>query len=321
VPTGAVTLHDRSVGETQRTVLPANRRRRTAAELCAFGVAVALVVVTALVVRSPTVARTTPPTGDTGSIPTAVVRHDVAQFVTLSADGRTITAWPISDSCGDPLPNRMTVAATGSRVALTMLVTEPVYSASNPAPTVCALAAFFSPLVRVRLAHPLGSRALVQGLTGGAIPWFGGAQLATAEVLPTWCVPGLLAPAGDDPSGTAPAPSGSHPGATWTCPPQPLPGPAALSGARSLSFSQWVGRIGSLGLPVERRVTVHGEPALIKVDDVGQGNAVVRSISWHAQGYSLMVTSDYHGPWASVRAHSVLSDAQLVAIASGVVVP
>jgi len=298
----------------------AGRSRRTVAELCAFGVAVGLVVVTAFAVRTPAPPRTAPPNDGNASMPTEIVRHDVTQFVSVSADGRTVTAWPIADACGAPLPSRMTVAATRSQVALTMHVNEPVYSAANPAPTVCATSSF-TPygFVRVRLAHPLGSRALVQELSGAAIPWFGGAQLARTTVLPSWCVPGPLAPA--YPYGVAPEPTSSHPGATWTCPTVGLSGPVASEATHSLSYSQWAGTVGSLGLPVERRVTVHGRPALIKVDDVGAGTAVTRSISWHEHGYSLEVTSSYIGPWSAVPARSVLTDAQLVAIAHGVEVP
>jgi|ERR1039458_134367 hypothetical protein len=244
----------------------------------------------------------------------------VPSFAAVSRDGRTLTTFPVVGPCGDRLRQRLMAVESGDQVSLTDLVHGRQYTKAQLRHMVCALAVFsFGPPPSVTLRAPLGTRAVVQGLTGRRIPVYGGAQVATPKVLPKGCAPGPIQPISDIITAGPPYPTGSHPGLTWSCNVEvPFPPRYAFTPASQLQFGQWQGWIRSLDLPIEEHTTVHGLPALVKVRRVDAFNIIQeRSISWHEKGQTFVITSTSGLSLTVAHSKAVLSTQGLVRIANG----
>jgi len=248
----------------------------------------------------------------------------VSDFVSVSRDGRTLTAFAIAGPCGDYVHNELLAKVTATRVSVVMRVEGRRYSASQLEHMVCATWGTFgprAPLPSIRLSEPLGARAVVDALTGRPIPTYGGSLIARPTVLPRGCVPGAVEPRSDVITNGPPYARGFHPGVSWTCAVATSFPSSRFGPASTLEVGQWRGRIGSLGLPVERRASVHGLPAIIKVAAVNSPTDVIaRSVSW-MQGATTYIVTSYSGLAASpAHSRAVLSDAELLAIADAMVV-
>jgi hypothetical protein len=242
-------------------------------------------------------------------------------FAAVSRDGRTLTTFPVYGPCGDGMRQRLLAVESGQLVSLTLLVHGRQYTEAQLRQMPCALA-FVSNVSppSVTLGAPLGSRVVVQGLTGRSIPVYGGEQIATPTVLPRGCAPGPIQPISDIITAGPPYPTGSHPGLTWSCDVAvPFPPRYAFTPASQLQFGQWQGWIRSLDIPIEVHTTVHGLPALVKVRRVNAFNIIQqRSISWHEDGQTFVITSSSGLSQTVAHSKAVLSAAELVRIADGV---
>lgn len=251
-----------------------------------------------------------------GSSPRGTYLAPVPNFAAVSRDGRTLTIFPVLGPCDDPMRERLLAVESDGRVYLTVLVHGKMYTEAQLRTMVCALDVISLGMLSVTLRAPLGSRAVVQGLTGRRIPIYGGAQVATPSVLPKGCAPGTIQPSFSLPNS---GPSDHKPGLTWSCDVSvPFPRRYAFAPASQLQFGQWQGWVRSLGLPIEERTTVHGHPALVKVERVGAVNIIqVRSISWREDGQTFVITSESGLSQTVAHSRVVLSAAELVRIADG----
>jgi hypothetical protein len=246
----------------------------------------------------------------------------IGQFVALSRDGRTLTTFAATGPCGEPQKTRLLVRESRQRVELTLLVKGEQYSQAQLDQMICALdlRVIRGPLPSVRLAMPLGSRLVLQGLNGNRITVYGGASIALPTVLPVGCKPGRVTPIDSyTESRTPPYKQSQHPGLTWSCEPKvPFPRRYSFAPASELVVDQSLGWVRSLGLPIQLRTQVHGHPALVKIAHLGSVRTIqARSISWRQDGETFVITS-YSGLSLTV-AHSqaVLSAQALIRIADG----
>jgi hypothetical protein len=258
------------------------------------------------------------PTAPIGTPPGTYLAQ-VPSFAAVSRDGRALTVFPVEGPCGLPMRERLLAVESGDRVSLSVLVHGKRYTEAQLRHMACALGLIsIGPLPSVTLRTPLGTRPVVQGLTARRIPAYGGAQVATPTVLPKGCAPGPIQPSAAV-LASGPHPLDSHPGLTWSCDVTvPFPRRYAIDPASQLQFGQWQGSVGSLGLPVEERTTVHGNPALVKVEQVGSVNIIqVRSISWREDNQTFVITSMSGLSLTVAHSSAVLSAADLVRVAEG----
>lgn len=252
-----------------------------------------------------------------GPLPAHTYLAPVPSFAAVSRDGRTLTIFPVAGPCGLPMHERLLAVESSIRVSLTVLVHGRRYTEEQLRHMICADVLIPSgPLPSITLHALLGNRMVVQGLTGQRIPAYGGKQVAAPAVLPKGCTPGPIQPSfGVASSG----PPYHNPGLTWFCNPTvPFPRRYAFTPASQLQFSQWQGWVPSMGLPIEERTTVHGNPALVKVERVGAVNIIqVRSISWREDGQTFVITSSSGLSQTVAHSKAVLSAADLVHIADG----
>ncbi len=235
----------------------------------------------------------------------------------MSRDGRTLTVFPVEGPCDYPMRERLLAVESDDRVYLTFLVHGKMYTEAQLRNMICALDfTSFGQLPSITLRAPLGSRAVVQGLTGHRIVVYGGAQVATPSVLPKGCAPGTIQPSF---SLANSGPLERNPGLTWSCDVAvPFPRRYADEPASQLQFGQWQGWVRSLGLPIEERTTVHGHLALVKVEHVGAVNVIqARSVSWREHGQTFVITSMSGLSVTAEHSRAVLSAAELVRIADG----
>ena len=257
------------------------------------------------------------PNGASGPGVSAFVSRPLTSFVAVSRDGRTLTTFAYRGPCGEPIQNRLVAVETAKKVTLTLLVHRLTRAQADQ--TACALAVFYPPsFPSVRIAAPLGRRALVQGFPERPLPTYGGSTIATPAVLPMGCRLGRIRPATDILTNGPPYPRGFHPGVTWSCGVTVPYRPATFGPASLLTFGQWQGRVGGVGLPVEMRTTVHGQPALVKVEGFGSLAVVQeRSIEWFEQGQSFVITSVTNLEPSVSHTGAVLSAAELIRVAEG----
>jgi hypothetical protein len=301
------------------------RRRRDRMVVTATAVTVAAGLVTVIVLAGLGASSATSGSPSASSGVAGSHRTEVPSFAALSRDGRTLTVEGVTGPCDTFVKNRLLVSATHTHVALTLLVQGP----AHPKPTGCLLADVAPQWLiaqpqwpSVRLAAPLGSRRVVQGLTGRTIPVFGGASLATPTVLPRGCHLGVVLPTGDILTNAPPYPRGFHPGVTQTCAVAVPFRSTPQRPASTLQLGQWRGWIYSLGLPIERRALVHGHPAVIKMEAYGAiYNLQERSISWHEDGGTFVITSSTSLRPSRAHDRAVLSSRELLAIANGLAIP
>jgi hypothetical protein len=284
-------------------------------------VGLGLVLVLGVVAIGVEVGRYAPrPRVPTAPLPAHTYLAEVPSFAAVSRDGRTLSVFPVTGPCGEPVRQRLLAVESDDRVSLTLLVHGRKYTDAQRRHMICAAVAIYpGPPPSITLRAPLGTREAVQGLTGRRIPVYGGAQVATPRVLPKGCAPGPVQPSGDILTSGPPYPSGSHPGLTWSCDVTvPFPPRYPRTPASTLDFGQWQGWVRSMGLPIEERTAVQGHPALVKVERVGAVNIIqVRSISWREDGQTFVITSASGLSQTVAHSRAVLSAAALVRIAEG----
>jgi len=244
----------------------------------------------------------------------------VPSYATVSRDGRTLTVVPVRGPCDEPVRQRLLAVEFRDRVYLTVLVHGKMYTEAQLRQMICAtFQVWTGPLPSITLRAPLGNRAVVQGLTGRPVPLYGGAQVATPTVLPNGCAPGPIQPGGVVVMNGLPYFAGSHPGLEWSCDVTvPFPRRNPNEPASQLRFGQWQGLVPSLGLPIEERTTVHGHPAIVIVEHLGAVNIIpIRSISWHEDDQTFVISSTSGLTLSVAHSKAVLSAADLVRIADG----
>ena len=249
----------------------------------------------------------------------------VPEFAVVSRDDRTLLTFGVGGPCREPERNRLLAVETAQRIELVLAVHGKAYAEAQLRHMVCTTDAVAYPATwpTVHLSEPLGDRGVVQGLTGRAIPVYGGAAIARPTVLPAGCTPEAVFPSSDIVRAGPPYPKGLHPGIAWSCDVR-VRFPARFSGVPSaqLQVGQWLGQIGSQDWPIERHVTVQGRRAVVKVVEVGAVNVVQsRSISWYQGGETFIITSNSSLSLTVGHSKTVLSVAELVRIADGLRVP
>ncbi len=276
----------------------------------AIALVVAGIVAAVLVIGSPS---------DHGEASRAgYVSRPITDFVAVSRDGRTLSTFAYSGPCGVPLRNELVAVETAGKVTLTQFVHRPTKAEASQ--TACALAIFYrQTFPSIRLPTPLGSRMLVQGLTGRPIPTYGGSAIATPTALPTGCHLGKVLPAGDILTAGPPYPKGQHPGITWSCAVAvPFRAELGLGPASLLTFGQWQGRVGGVGIPLQLVTKVHGQLALVKVAAYGSLAVVQeRSIEWFEHGQTFVIRSNLQLQPSTAHTKAVLTAAALIRIANG----
>jgi len=91
------------------------------------------------------------------------------------------------------------------------------------------------------------------------------------------------------------------------------PGPAS-----KLTFGQWQGRASGVGIPVQVRTTVHGQPALVKVRAYGSLAVVEeRSIEWFEDGLTFIIVSFAQLRPSKAHTKAVLTASELIDVADG----
>ncbi len=228
------------------------------------------------------------PGSDTHSGRLTARTSQVGQVV-ISADGRTMTAWAGVD-CGHA--QRLRAHSYSNRVTLT-LVTPVV-----PPTTLCLLD-LMAETVSTRLPAPLGERRLVQASSGKPIPYFDASQFARLTVLPPGCVL-----AGDFPAG-GPHNRGDQRDCTY----------GSDSTGLTLSVTQFIGRVGAnpgTAWSVVDHPSINGHRATLWVGAESGLGVYVRSVAWHQDGYTFVLTSEPN----DVR-ERVISVRLLLAIADG----
>ena len=218
-----------------------------------------------------------------------VERFGFDGFPVVGRNDQTISVLTVQQ-CGGQ--SRLAARSYPGRVVL-------VVAAPNGAPDQACPADLVIEPVSATLPAVLGSRVLVDGITGKTVPYFDARSFAAIAALPSGYECGSEEPGAFDLNG-------SGAGATVYC-----SGQAKDSAPLAVEQKRGVGTVSSAAWPVVGHPSIAGHLATLRVA-ASSGEVYVRALSWSMGGYSFVVISSQEK-----EGQPILSSGELLDVARG----